>query len=305
MWARDYIEKIVQKPVPLPKVRKEQVDRFFEQQIGLFFNEVGISKEEKAKLESTFPYVYQTQITKLIRNLRGVKRYLNGLRSTLPPIKSEVSIYDFLILELIRIFYPRVYDDIWENPWYYIPSYGGGVSLIFARFSSNEDEKLNKIKEHVQAVISKESNRDVLLELLKSIFFIELKNAYAVGGKTDHRNMLNTYRSERRITHPECFYKYFTLNVGNNEITDEYILQTIDKWNDPDNATEIEQSISQTITDLQRNRKLKEFLRLLIVFIDRIDTKLVAPILNSISQNIGRFSREGLKTFGIQNLMRV
>ena len=85
----ELLEKIVQKPIPLPAIEQQYIDQFLDNHIEKLFNELLISKERREKFEKDFLLIYQTQIRKFFKTLRRVKRYLNGLRSTLPPIKNK------------------------------------------------------------------------------------------------------------------------------------------------------------------------------------------------------------------------
>lgn len=357
MLSRDYIEKIVQKPIPLPGVEQIYVDQFLDihldggihrvlfkdilqkyldenwtkifidpanvylkfrsnitekefnfivdkrdrvKIIGFWktsknnlFDTIGITKEEREKFEKDFPYIYQTQIRKLFKTLRHVKRYLNGLCSTLPPIKEEVNLYDFFILEVIRIFYPRVYDDIWHNPWFYIPLNWSDTTYFLSPFSfaSKEDEKYFQIKEHIENIVKNEKEGDVLKELIEAIFFVEVKNALG-RGRTDHNNVAGNYRVEKRITHPDCFKKYFMLKVSPLEIADEFVETNLDLWHSVEKA-EKESVIEKTIFQLQKKEKLLEFFKKLILFIDKIQKDIVPDILKVIYKNAGKFSKKG------------
>jgi len=289
----EFLEKIVQKPVPLPAIEQRDIDQLLDVHIDKLFNELAIPKENREKFEKDLPFIYQTQIRKLFKTLRHVKRYLNGLRSTLPPIKKEINLYDFFILEVIRVFYPKVFNDIWRNPWFYIPLHWSETTYFLSPFSfaTKEDEKYSQIKEHVENIVKNEKEGEVLRELLELIFFVEVKNALGQG-RTDHSGSVASYRVEKRITHPESFRKYFMLKVPPLEISDEFVETTLDLWHSAE-KTEMESIIEKTTFELQKKEKLLEFFKKLMVFIDKIQRDIVPDIVKVIYKNAGKFSKKG------------
>lgn len=288
-----FLEKIVQKPVPLPVIEQKDVDRFLDVHIDNLFKEMKMPQNTIEKFEKEFPYIYQTEIRKLFKTLRHAKRYLNGLRSTLPPIKAEVHLYDFFILEVIRVFYPRVYNDIWRNPWFYIPlKWSDTTYYLSPLIYSDENEKHSKIREHIEDVVKSEIEAETLKELLKTIFFVEVKNALDTS-KMGHDNVASSYRAEKRITHPECFRKYFMLKVSPSDISDEYVETTLGLWLSTNRANR-ENVIEETIFGLQEKDMLLEFFKKLLVFIKIIPEDIIYDMVSVIYKNASRFSKKGI-----------
>jgi hypothetical protein len=290
------LEKIVQKPIPLPAIEQQYIDQFLYNHLDKLFDELAISKEKRERCKKSFLLIYQTQIRKLFKTLRHVKRYLNGLRSTLPPIKNEVNLHDFLILEVIRVSCPRVCNDIWRNPWFYIPSKWSTKVYFLSPFSNlEEDEKYKLIKEHIEKLIEDEKEGEILKELLKDIFFVEVKNALSGGGAEYGGDMAASYRAEKRITHPESFRKYFMLKVPSSEISDDFIEITLDTWLSTKGKKK-ENIISKTIFELQDKLILSKFFNKLKIFMDKIPKEVVYKIIKVIYENAGKFSRKGAES---------
>ncbi|MCL4457841.1 MAG: KAP family NTPase [Nitrospirae bacterium] len=286
-----FLEKIVQKPVPLPAIEQNDVDQFLNVHIDNLFKGMRIPQKAIEKFEKEFIYIYQTQIRKLFKTLRHAKRYFNGLRSTLPPIKAEVHLYDFFILEVIRVFYPRVYNDIWRNPWFYIPLKWSDATYFLSPLNySDENVKYSKIKEHIEDIVKRENEAEMLKELLKTIFFVEVENA--LGSRMGHDNVASSYRTEKRITHPESFRKYFMLKVSPSDISDEYVETTLDSWLSTDKAKR-ESVIEKTILELQQKDMLLEFFKRLLVFINTIPGDVIHDMVRVIYKNASRFSKKG------------
>lgn len=140
----EFLEKIINKPIHLPAVEHENIEKFILEQIEKLLKNLDISPQERNSLLKEFASIYESDIYKLFTTIRQAKRYINSLHSTLPAIKSEVNPYDFLLLEIIKIFNNELYNDIWSNPWYYIESEHNFRMMLFTFLSlSNKNEKKN------------------------------------------------------------------------------------------------------------------------------------------------------------------
>lgn len=139
-------------------------------------NEHKITNEDIKDFDHNFVYLYQSRITKLIKTLRGAKRYINSLYSSLPPIAEEINLRDFCLLEFIKVFAGELYDDIYDNWWFYVAEKNEGDALVnpFTFALHGKDEEKNRlILEHINEIvksIKSPSERDVFFEILKELF---------------------------------------------------------------------------------------------------------------------------------------
>lgn len=295
----EFLDKIVQKPISLPAIEQSAIDNFLDKQTDNLFSELSVSEEDISQFENEFDFVYQSQIYKLINTLRHAKRYINGLRTTLPPVKNEVNLSDLFMLEVIRIFYPEIHADIWQNPWFYIPtSWMGGDSRYYASpfMSMADNEQYPMIKKHIEDVVKNvvknEQKEEIVKKILKKIFFVEVENAFNVN-KTGYDDMASRYRIEKRITHPACFRKYFMLQVPSSELSDEFIITTLAIWNNADNS-EKERVIEKNVAALKQTGMLLELLKKLKLFKDWISNDTALALVRYIYKNIHIFSRKVL-----------
>jgi len=293
---REFLDKIVQNPINIPAISREDISAFLFSNIDTLLKEsIGLSAEKIVNFKEEFESTYRTHITKLFRTFRQVKRYLNGLYSTLPAIKTEVNINDFFILEIICIFYPKLYDDIWRYPWFYIPLEWKISTIYLSPFSPfrDENEKFSKIKEHIENVITSvvdnnEEEGNTLKELLKKIFPIEAGKAL---GRTIYAPPAEELRVEKRITHPESFIKYFSRKVPKGELPDEFIETTLEIWN-TSKELEREEIITRKLFEIQEKEYLLEFLEKLLLFTDKINKELAIYMIKAIYKNVDKFSKE-------------
>jgi len=283
-----FLDKIVQAPIHLPAIEQPIIDKFLfysypeenhYSAIDKLFQKLQIDEVRTRAFDTDFRYLYESQIKKIFATLRDAKRYLNGLYSTLPVVEKEVNLHDFLTLELIRVFYFEIYKDIWTNPWYYVSSSGRHIV-------PPDEQKKEKIKEHI-VNITKGKNRDeVLLELLKTIFS-KTREAF---GEFSYGNT-EQYRIEKRITDPDVFPKYFMLKVSPEEISDELFESIISDWENTE-ETSLASKVTENFKNFRQERKLLKLLNKLLVFIPKINAKLAKSLVRVLYKNIDFFAKE-------------
>jgi len=250
------------------------------------FSKLKIDEKEKKKFYEEFPHTYQTKVKRVINTIRKVKRYLFSINATLPAVKDEVNLYDFFLIQVIKTFYPEIYNDIWKNPWMYIPLEWSDETYYLSPFSflssgGKDTEKYKRIKEHIENILSKysPSERDVILNLLETIFFVEVKNAF--GSVTGHDSMSLTYRAEKRITHPIPFRKYFMLKASPLEFSDSYIKEIISQW-EKETKEKAEEKIIETFEKIQKEGKLLNFINALMIFRSDISDNIIIDLIRAI-----------------------
>lgn len=139
-------------------------------------NEHKITNEDIKDFDHNFVHLYQSKITKLIKTLRDAKRYINSLYSSLPSIAEEVNLRDFCLLEFIKVFAGELYDDIYDNWWFYVAQRTEGDVLInpFTFALHGKDEEKNKlIQDRINEIVKSikdSSEKDVFFEILKELF---------------------------------------------------------------------------------------------------------------------------------------
>jgi len=237
---RQYLEKIVQMSINLPAIPSENISNFLINNINELLKRMSIPDDKKENFYKEFLPTYRAYIPKFFRTLRHVKRYMNGLSATLPAIKSEVNLNDFFILEAIRVFYPSIYNDIWSSRRFYIRvGWEEDPSQLFRK----KEEISSAVKEHVESMLKEAVGEDkeqseILLELLKILFPVKVKNAFEQGNE-DYTYYMHTFRAEQRLTHPECFVKYFMLKVPPSELSDEFMEDVLWLWSNWGNLNEV------------------------------------------------------------------
>ena len=298
-----FLEKIIQNEINLPAVDQSMIDRFlfysfpkegYLSAMDRLFKKLEINPERVRELDKDFVPIYESYMRRLFTTLREAKKYLNGLYATLPAVKNEVNLQDFLILEAIRTFFPEIYRDIWENPWFYLPSSWSEKSYLFWPLGMGKEDKeiLKERKDHVSRIVSE--NDDLTLELLKAIFF-EVKRAFE-GNIFGGAGEPNKARAEKRITHPEVFPKYFMLKIPPSEISDDMLEGLISQWKETD-PIDLQKGILYDFENFRKAGKFQELLIKLRVFLPRIDQNVAKTLIKTISAQAQYLSKEDRENF--------
>lgn len=300
----EFLEKVVQKPVSLPPAEQRDIDRFlfFSETrspnphisaIDRLLDETGVDANSRKKFDEKAVYFYQTHLRRLFRTIRQAKRYLNGLRATLAPALKEVDLYDFFLLEVIRVFFPALYQDIWRNPWFYIPPWTLQASLV-SPFgpARNEQERYDRIRVHIEALFADEPQKDLAKAILEEIFFVEVKNALNPTSRTGHDGAAGAYRAEKRLTHPECFPKYFLYRIPAGEFADHVVEDLIRQLNESSPA-DMEKLTTETFREYREASQFLELLNKLRIFIRLVNVDRVGPIVRSLYRSVPNLSRSG------------
>lgn len=204
--GRAFLDKIIQVPLHLPppdeialrQMMFEGVDAAMAQ------NEIVLTQEHSDAFVRHFIDGLEPQL----HTPRHAKLYMNALTFALPLLKGEAHPVDLMLIEGVRIFYPKLYGVIRDNPEYFLKSADDSYQQREAhrqRVSAIIDEALDGI-----GVPDKGQVRTRLLEVL----FPRLSNM-GYGHDWDER-----WAREQRICSGEYFKRYFTYSVPQGDVSD-------------------------------------------------------------------------------------
>jgi len=109
--GEDFLAKIVQAPFSLPLPDRSGLRKLLFDELDLL-----LGKPDPDLWDQTeWGNVFHDGIDPFIRTPRDVKRYVNALRVSYPPVKDEVNPIDFLAIECLRVFAPAAYDAVRNN----------------------------------------------------------------------------------------------------------------------------------------------------------------------------------------------
>src|SRR5216684_2947819 len=233
--AQHFLEKFFPDKVPLPKIDESLLAVEYEKR---FFsicdrNKFLLDPEERKKFQDEWRTIWQTSIKRYITNLRRLNLFTNRLNRILPLIGDEVNLKDLVLLELIRMINPVIYEDIFRNAPYFMFA-GWRWTTLIQVLHIDENEEKKRSTTYFEALFKDlpRPPEGVLLGLLAEVFpTVEyyLKNS-VVPGRI--RNNQDTAERERRVFHPDFFPRYFMFKVPHSQFSEKELSGFISTMNE-------------------------------------------------------------------------
>ena len=118
--GRRYIEKIIQVSYKIPRPERAVLRAILEQEIDEARRIATSEPLDRRRYDTVFARGIDVHFS----TIRGIKRYVNALRLSLPIAKENVDLIDFFVIELVRVVYPEVYSWLSDNRYRLV--YGDG-----------------------------------------------------------------------------------------------------------------------------------------------------------------------------------
>lgn len=204
-YGQGYLEKIVQVTFDIPPPNSAKLSELTLESLDPVVGPIPDDEWDRDRWQEA----YLQGLRHLIQTPRDVIRFVNGLKLNFGFVAGEVDPVDFICLEAIRTFEPRLYDFVRNNMNLFVGSQGGTVTIL--------GPKPDDIKQQVEAALERcdPSNRDPIRELLQRMFpEAPLGSTYfAMSGFRDG------WLRAKRICTTDYFDKCFYLQVPEDEVS--------------------------------------------------------------------------------------
>jgi hypothetical protein len=281
--SAEFIEKIIQVDIKLPSTEQYNIDNFVIK--GLEW----IANKKKIKLDdyfwTRFTEVYRFTVSaNLIATLRDAKRFLNTADFSLPIVVGEVDYTDFLILQILRVFFPEIYE--------FLPEFSDELTKFDAIGTGadwRQKERIavfNELNEKIQAEAKDKSK--AANDLLGFLFpnyrsFIQNPQNPSLHSYTDE------YERDQLIASSTHFARYFTMKVARDDIPTSAILDFIDRLNSQGNELNIQE---QFLSRYLETSNLVLALKKLDLYVDKLNESARLHIIHSLSNSSSSFSNK-------------
>lgn len=216
--GKGFLEKIVQVPIPLPKLSRDSLESFCFKEVKQVLESFDINLTDDEWLR--FTENFESCLSIRVQTIRMVKRYINALIFALPLIKDEVNTVDFLLVEGMHLLYPQLYSDIKDNPSEYIALQD---DMRFRNDSQYKQNKLNTLKEKWNKLVDNQAEGIRLLFCL----FPDIRNMLRTSDliNTDYLITRETVREQKLkikqgVGTEEYFGRFFEYKIPNYDISD-------------------------------------------------------------------------------------
>lgn len=279
--GRNFLEKIIQVPLNLPKADRLALLEYCMVGIEEVLKDANIQiSEEQFRYHFLNHFIEGLEIR--VKTPRMVKRYINALAFSLPILKGEVNSSDLMLIEGMRLFYPVLYDVVKNNPEIF------SVSPFTYNREDYKQRSLEIINKGIEGLTTDEG--ESAKNLLKALFPC-LKQTGILG----NINYLSSgWRGEWDIEQRACsshyFSRFFSYSISDRDISDREITSFLSQIED--------QSIETTISNIHQivgEQRADLFILKLNSRIENLSSSTSQNLALAISQNGDIFSKE--KTF--------
>jgi predicted KAP-like P-loop ATPase len=245
--GQDYLEKIIQYDIDLPPADAQGVLKLFGERIDPIIEAKG-GKEWNKERWAEF---YRDYLREKLKTPRQAVRLSNAFNLAYSSLRGEVDPVDFLAIEAIRMFDPRIFNEIRDN------------TDKYTEFGQGQFEPGKTDPPYFKKVIGLVDEKDQ--EAVKSvleIIFPRVKNAFS-NFKMSSDTRVSEWRTQGRICSSHHINRYFSYSISSDQFSDAEIKDAIALTADSDAFGKLIVDYSKQILGSGRSR-IPEFLERLL-----------------------------------------
>ena len=204
-----FMDKIIQLPLHLPLVPAELLRRLALETVDVALQQaqIQLTKTDVAEFVSAFDRTVATRLN----TPRAAKRYGNALLFALPMIGTEVHPVDLMLIEAMRVCYPRLYEWVRTRE----PDLLGQHAAIGRR----DESGLEALRAGVAGATAGLNDEDrTRARLLLTTLFPRAESAWE--NKSWGADWDATWTDQKRVTSPLYFRRYFSYSVPLGDVAD-------------------------------------------------------------------------------------
>lgn len=263
--GRAYMEKIVQAPFVLPVVPRAKLLRKLADDLDNLLARIGAVEFDQDRWVN----VFHEGLDHLVRRPRDIVRIINALFVTLPPMRGEVNVVDFIALEFLRTFAPTTYRAIRENKERFV----GGAG----RARENRDVG-GEQQFHSQWIEDVPHEQQHAIRNIVRRLFPRLQRAW--DNVEYDASEVRRWSAAARIAAPDHYPKYFEFSVPEDTVSRAELRALIALGDDGD-AIENEWRAAMGTRRTDGETKADDLIRMLIER-DDLDTIFARTCLTAV-----------------------
>ncbi|TYO74673.1 AAA family ATPase [Pseudomonas sp. CK-NBRI-02] len=213
--GRAFLEKIIQVPLHLPPADRMSLREIAFEGVDHALNQAEIVLEQRQI--DVFTRHFVDGLEPKLETPRVAKLYTNALMFALPLVKGEVNIAEFMLVEGLRVLYPKLHAAIRDNADLFLQ----GEPREALRGLERSPSAIDRLLETVMPGSASEERGQVRERLLKPLFPRISNMTY--GGDWEER-----WANERRVCSSRYFRRYFVYGVPEGDISDNHLTTLID-----------------------------------------------------------------------------
>jgi hypothetical protein len=265
--GRSFLEKIIQVPLHLPPPDKISLRELTFEGVNAALKQADISiKQERV---DAFVRHFVDGLEPKLETPRLAKLYTNALTFSLPLLKGEVDTADLMLIEGIRVFYPKLYAAIRANPDMFLQGEQEQRRHGLDRGTSALDELLEGCIPN-----STQANRVQIKDrLLKPLF-------PRTGNMIYGREWDRDWAIDQRACAAQYFPRFFAYGVPDGDIPDMRVRAVIDAL-----ALADADAAREQLEQFQERRAMPRLIRVLRAKVDDLTQQESAAVGRAIAHN--------------------
>lgn len=212
--GRAFLEKIIQVPLHLPPADQMSLREIAFEGVEHALNQAGIVLNQRQI--DVFTRHFVDGLEPKLETPRVAKLYTNALMFALPLVKGEVNIAEFMLVEGLRVLYPKLHAAIRDNADLFLQ----GEPREALRGLEKPPSAIDRLLETAMPGSASEERGQMRERLLKPLFPRISNMLY--GGDWEER-----WGNERRICSSRYFKRYFVYGVPEGDISDNHLTNLI------------------------------------------------------------------------------
>ncbi|MHA1165071.1 MAG: KAP family P-loop NTPase fold protein, partial [Alphaproteobacteria bacterium] len=224
-----FLEKIIQASFELPLPSKDDLNSAILSQVQ---NICGDLPNEKQLLR--FMNVFYDAISPHLETPRDVARIANAISVSWPPVAGEVNIADFVALEVMRLFEPKLYNSIRRS--------SEKLCGVRQDYGDQEDPEI-EIKKFLKRAPRR--RRDIAQNSLTRLFPRLRNMSYGTG-------FLEEWEADRRVCIDKHFNTYFKMALGDETLSIKEIENFIQNCG---KKSFVKRGFRDALKSIRKNRK--------------------------------------------------
>ena len=286
--GEDYLEKVIQMPIQIPEIRKENLNTVLFNRLDQILSTYPETSFYNQHWQEIFPLCVEP----FISNLRDINRLCNSLRFKMTSISSEIDFADMIAVSTLEITFPKVYE--WIKSEKDTLTINDGLQS-FGTNKKTQSEWLTFYKQQIKTrLLNKDNVEDV--DSKTKLVITALSTLFPRFGNKIGENYLvmdeDLFRRKNLISHPEKFDRYFYYDI------DKVLL----KRSDLDKMILISstEEFIKFLIDNDRNNQGIEVLQELKAMLSEIDSERAAVLFKALILSTGE-----LKTIERKSIISV
>lgn len=271
--GRAFLEKIIQVPLHLPPADKMSLRQITFEGVDHALSQAGIILDQRQI--DIFSRYFVDGLEPKLETPRIAKLYTNALMFALPLVKGEVNVAEFMLIEGVRVLYPKLYAAIRDNSEMFLKGEPRDVLRGLERQSSPIDSLIEK----AMPASSTKEREQVRERLLKPLF-------PRIGNSTYGGDWEEKWAGEKRLCSARYFKRYFVYGVPEGDIADSHLNGLIDALV----ASDVDEQ--RRLLSAYATRAMPQLIQALRDRVDSMSEASVLPVAIAIAKNGDLLPRE-------------